>query len=236
MPAHILKSVLHFHGPIAVQSASDDPVIADCIIAIQSKPRDVHSERVSGHCSFNVERPGFRIAAENPCDAFFVRSAGINRGGVNRVSGRNCQHWFILRGKSPVESGRHKFVTFCGAFATCCDPRRGERVFFWMSRVAGIHEDHGTRHCAATYSGGSFLGSSVLILGQKMNATIGGAAFQFVAIKVACQLFAVLLQQQSEINWRTKKIGVDYPTSAKSASRSSVRLRSILCGNRAGEK
>jgi len=32
----------------------------------------------------------------------------------------------------------------------------------------------------------------VFILGQKMNATIGGAAFQFVAIKVACQLFAAL--------------------------------------------
>jgi hypothetical protein len=49
------------------------------------------------------------------------------------------------------------------------------------------------------------LGAAVLILGQKMNATIGGAAFQFVAIKVAGQVLAVLLQQQPEINWRTKK-------------------------------
>src|SRR5258708_19565171 len=101
VPANILKPVLHLDRPIAVQSASDDPVIADCIIAIQSKPRDVHSERVSGRCSFNVERPGFRIAAENPCDAFFVRSAAINRGGVNPVSSCNSQHSFILPAKPP---------------------------------------------------------------------------------------------------------------------------------------
>src|SRR5258708_12923869 len=72
MPANILEPVLHLDRPIAVQSASDDPVIADCIIAIQSKPRDVHGDRVSRRCSFDIERTGFAIAAETPSAPFFL--------------------------------------------------------------------------------------------------------------------------------------------------------------------
>ena len=36
---------------------------------LRRSAREVHYQDVSGHCGFDVERPGFRIAAEDAGDA-----------------------------------------------------------------------------------------------------------------------------------------------------------------------
>ncbi len=97
MPAHILEPVFHLDRPIAVQPVAHDAIIADRIIAIQAKARDVHSERVSRRCSLNVEGTSLGIAAQHACNAFFICAACIHRGAVNRVSRRNGKHRFIFR-------------------------------------------------------------------------------------------------------------------------------------------
>ncbi len=116
-------------------------------------------------------------------------------------------------------------MPLCCSFTPLGDPRRRERVDFGMRGSAGIHEDHRARHRAITHTGVTLLGSTVLIFCQKMNATTGRRAFQLVAVEIARQLFALLVQQQPEINWRTKKIRVDHPTSTKNASNGSNLLR-----------
>ena len=129
MPAHILESVLHLGGPIAVKTAANNSVITDRPIAIQTKSHNVHGQRVSGRCRLDVEGSGFRIAAENARDTFLVRAASIDRGGMNRVTGSDSQHRFVFRRKSPIENGWHKLMPLrSGTGTTLGNNGRGKLV------------------------------------------------------------------------------------------------------------
>src|SRR5438477_2227088 len=139
MPPHVLESVFHLDGPIGVQPAAHDSVIADCIIAIQPKPRDVYGERISRRSRFDVERTRLRIAAENACDAFLIRAARIHGRGMDRVAGHDRQHWLVLRGKSPIKNRGHKFMTLRRTRATLRNLGGRELLRFWMSWVAATH-------------------------------------------------------------------------------------------------
>src|SRR6185295_13766756 len=137
MPANIISGVLEFHGHAAVNGAVNDGVIADGVVAIQANAREVYGERVTGPGGFNVERSGLRIAAQRSPDAAFVRAAGINRGCVNRVAGRDVQHWRRRSGELPVEGCRREFVALRRTTARRRHARGSNSVLLYILRIVG---------------------------------------------------------------------------------------------------
>src|SRR5438477_3484627 len=151
MPAHILECVFHFDGPIGVQPAANNSIIADCIVAIQTKSRNMHGERIPRDSRFDVERTCLRIAAENTGHAFLVSTACIHGCGMNRVAGSDRQRWFIFCRKSPVENGGHEFVPLRRSRATFRNSRCSELMCRWMLLVVTVDEDHGSCDRAILY-------------------------------------------------------------------------------------
>src|ERR1041384_6107311 len=76
MPASIVSSILERHCHVAVDGAVNDSVIADGVVSIQANAREVYRQRVTGPSGFDVERTGFRIAADRSPDApFYIEPA-----------------------------------------------------------------------------------------------------------------------------------------------------------------
>src|SRR5579863_9975965 len=88
MPSNWLANVLHLDRQIGVKAATYKGIIAGRPIAIESKFIDVHDEQVARHGALDVERASLRVAPGNAADIMFISTAGIYRGGVDRVARR----------------------------------------------------------------------------------------------------------------------------------------------------
>lgn len=206
-PAHLLKAILHLHGKIAVHAATHYAVVAHGPIAIEAEVRKVNRENVSKPGGFNVERPGYRISAEDARDALFVRSAGVDGDGVDGIAGGDREHGLIRRRELPVKNGRREIVALRRPGAARRNQRSAERMRGGVVSIVGVDEDDGPGEHAGLHSGGEFFRSTVLVFGQTVKRIAGQRSLQFVSAKGAREPVSFLGQFHLEMDGRAVEIG-----------------------------
>lgn len=93
--------------------------------------------------------------------------------------------------------------------------RMGRRTY----RVIRIGEDYGSGERFPVERGFALGSVAPLVFRLKMYSVAADGSFQFVAIQVAAEFFAVLLQLKRQIDRRTVKVRAHHPPSGKSVGR-----------------
>ena len=213
MPPDRLTAVLHLHGKIAVQAPAHDGVVADGPVAIQTQPRQMDRQGVAGRGGLDIERSGFGIAAQNARHALLVGAARVHGGGVDGVSGSDGEHRFIRGRELAIERGRRKFVPLGRSGRALRNQGGRELVGSGMPRIVAIDKDDRPGNGAGPDGARQFLGTAVLVFGQKVDGISVERSFQFVSVKVAGQLVPRLAKFHREVEGRTVEIGDGEPSS-----------------------
>src|SRR5258708_32734887 len=121
-------------------------------------------------------------------------------------------------------------MPLCSARTTRWNFRRRKCVRFGVCGIVAVGKNNCAGDCAVLERAFAFFGSAVLVFRQKLDAAARYRAFQLVSIKIAFQLFSVLLQQHSEIEIAAKKIGTNNPAASQSRLGSFRRFICLLPG------
>src|SRR5258708_5020120 len=103
-------------------------------------------------------------------------------------------------------------------------------VRFGTSGIVAVSKNNRAADDSVLQRAFAFFGSAVLVFRQKLDAATRCRAFQLVSVKIAFQLFSVLLQQHPEIEIAAKKIGTDDPAASQCRLGSLRRFTCLLPG------
>src|SRR5262249_57437004 len=96
--------------------------------------------------------------------------------------------------------------------------RRGEGMRLRVRRIVAAHEDQGSGNGPALHGGLGFFAPAVLVFGEKPDIRTVHASFEFVPVKIARELLALLFELQLEIERGSVKVGGDGPAAAERPS------------------
>src|SRR5581483_6733547 len=215
MPSDIFARIFHLDRQIAIQRAVDNAIVADRPVTVKAKSADMHHEYVARHCALNIERAGLRITARDAADSLSVAAARIHRGGVNRISRRDCQNGLIERGELTVEHGGREFVALRRPVVQGRHRSCGQGELVGTVRLPGIGGDHGSGENSFFNVALNVKGILVFVSGNEVNRIAAYGPFELIAIKIASELRALLLEFQAHVAGCTEEIFGDDPASGK---------------------
>src|SRR5215469_6002206 len=213
MPTHVLAGIFHLHGKITIQPAVNYAVVTDSPVTIQTQPREVDNQRVSGHGGLNIKRPGFRISAHYALHAFFICAASIHRGGVDGISGPDGEHGFVPCRELAIKSCGRKFMPLGRPGAALRDELRRELVGRGMRGIVAVSDNKRSGHGVVLECRLALYRSALLVFGHELQGRAADRPFELSAGKVAGNLVSLLLQRHVKVAWSAIKISADRPAS-----------------------
>src|SRR6266849_9539564 len=97
-----------------------------------------------------------------------------------------------------------------------------------MLGIAAVGKNHAAGKRAAAYCRRSFLGSAMLVFGDKMDAISRKRAFELVSIESPGELVVLLFQLQPKVKRGPIEVRVDDPSTGESGIRSMYRFCGFL--------
>jgi hypothetical protein len=165
--------------------------------------------------TLDEEGTGFGIAAHHATDAFLIGAAGVDGGGVNGVAGIDGEDWLIEGRELAVEDSGGEVVALGRGVLERRRKDGGEGVVFRVRRIADVY--FGVIACEGAVLERSLYGvrAAFVVFGDEVDLIAGDCAFEFVAVEVAGELVALLVEGEASVDGSAEDVGSNDPVAGE---------------------
>ncbi len=193
----------------------DEIVVADGVVAVELEMNEVDDESVSGLRALNVEGTRLGVAAEDAPDALLVGAAGIDGGGVDGVAWVDGEDGLVERRELAVEDGGSKVVALRRGVLERGSEDRGKGVVFRMRGIAGVNLGVIAGEGAVLERGLHGVGAAFVVFGDEVDLVPGNGSFELVAVEVAGEFVALLVEGDAGVDGGAEEFGCNDPVAGE---------------------